>query len=281
MHNTKVTGNSCGGADFKNGPEKLNVAHYAKTKGYTNFYGGKYLNNYGNSATGGVEYIPQGWDSWFALVGNSKYYGYTVSNNGVAEKHGDDYFQDYFTDYLANKSVAFVNNVTGPFFVMIGTPACHIPDDYAPWTENLFNGTLAPRTPNWNVCPNLDKHAMMRGIQPMQVGDPAVDGHSTEYGSDWVHIKRLRTLQSVDVMVERLVHAVDAKGQLGNTYFLLSSDNGYHLGQFGLGYDKRQMYEEDIRVPVSWLFQRNKCPDPYSSSEPSLKSAFEIPCSIL
>ena len=24
----------------------------------------------------------------------------------------------------------------------------------------------------------------------------------------------------------------------------------YHLGQFGLGYDKRQLYEEDIRVPL-------------------------------
>jgi len=42
MHNTGVTGNACGGADFKNGKEKLNVAYYAKTLGnYTNFYAGK------------------------------------------------------------------------------------------------------------------------------------------------------------------------------------------------------------------------------------------------
>ena len=53
-------------------------------------------------------------------------------------------------------------------------------------------------------------------------------------------------------MVERLVKAVDERGpgQLANTFFLLSSDNGYHLGQFGLAYDKRQPYEEDIRVPL-------------------------------
>jgi hypothetical protein len=230
-------------------------------------------------------------------VGNSKYYGYTVSNNGVAEHHGNDYYQDYFTDYLANKSVAFVQKVQGPFFVMIGTPASHIPDDYAPWTEDLFNGTKALRTLNFNSCPNPDKHAMMRQIMPMQVGDPSVDGMDNMYASDWVHIKRLRTLQvdglkhdcvlfpcfslrgfdspiplptyplyginyhhgmprsfpkSVDVMVERLVKAVDERGpdQLANTFFLLSSDNGYHLGQFGLAYDKRQPYEEDIRVPL-------------------------------
>lgn len=44
MHNTKVYGNDCGGMDFVNGPEKLNVAHYAKGLGYTTFYAGKCVN---------------------------------------------------------------------------------------------------------------------------------------------------------------------------------------------------------------------------------------------
>lgn len=254
MHNTKVTGNACGGVNFKDNQEKLNVAHYAKTIGnYTTFYAGKYLNNYGSGTTGGVAYIPPGWDQWYGLVGNSKYYGYTVSNNGIAEKHGHDYYSDYFTDYLANKSVEFIRKVGGgpqPFFVMLGTPSCHIPDDYAPWTEQLFNTSKAPRTGNWNLAPQPNKHPMMQGIQPMAVGNPAVDKKTDVFGSDWVAVKRLRTLQSVDVMVERLVDAVTETGELENTYFLYSSDNGYHLGQFGLGYDKRQPYEEDIRVPL-------------------------------
>lgn len=126
-----------------------------------------------------MKYIPPGWDSWFGLVGNSKYYGYTVSNNGVAEHHGDSYYDDYFTDYLANKSVAFVHSMAGsstPFFVMVGTPSCHIPDDYAPWTASMFNGSKAPRTPNWNAAPSPSKHPMMRGVLPMGVGDPVYDG---------------------------------------------------------------------------------------------------------
>merc|ERR1712130_671206 len=154
MHNTKVVGNKCGGMEFRNNQEKLNVAHYAKTMGnYTNFYAGKYLNNYGSNHTGGVSYIPPGWDSWFGLVGNSKYYGYSLSNNGVLEKHGHDYYEDYFTDYIANKSVSFVMAQAGspnPFFVFLGTPSCHIPDDYAPWTEGMFNDLKAPRSPNFN-----------------------------------------------------------------------------------------------------------------------------------
>lgn len=254
MHNTEVYGNTCGGEAFKEGKEKLNVAHYAKLHGnYSCFYAGKYLNNYGSKTTGGVEYIPEGWEEWYGLVGNSKYYGYKVSNNGVMEEHGHDYYTDYFTDYIANKSVAFIQGragATNPFFVMLGTPSCHIPDDYAPWTENMFNGSQALRTPNWNVAPNPDKHPMMRGVLPMHPGDPVVDGMEAMYASDWVAIKRWRTLQSVDVMVERLVKAVQGIRAANNTFFLFSSDNGYHLGQFGLGYDKRQLYEEDIRVPL-------------------------------
>ena len=34
---------------------------------------------------------------------------------------------------------------------------------------------------------------------------------------------------------------------LDNTYVIFSSDHGYHMGQFGMMYDKRQLSEFDIR----------------------------------
>ena len=57
---------------------------------------------YGTRETGGVERIPPGYDRWIGLVGNSRYYNYTLSVDGQAVHHGDDYHKDYLTDILVN-----------------------------------------------------------------------------------------------------------------------------------------------------------------------------------
>lgn len=247
MHNTKVLNNKCGGKNFINGPEKLNIAHHAKKLGYTTFYAGKYLNNYGNEDVGGTARIPNGWDQWYGLKGNSKYYDYTVSNNGVSEKHGDDYHLDYFTDRIANRSLEFLANVTkvgatAPFFMMLGTPASHGPNTPAPQYEQTYAGLHSPRLPSWNVTGQMDKHWLLRTIMPLD------EQHANV--SDVFFQRRWSVLRSVDDMVERLLTFLKTAGQLDNTYVIFSSDHGYHLGEFGMLYDKRMLYETDIRVPL-------------------------------
>ena len=65
---------------------------------------------------------------------------------------------------------------------------------------------------------------------------------------DEVFRDRWRTLVSVDVMVEKVVHALEQYKMLDNTYIILTSDHGYHLGQFAMPLDKRLPYDFDIKV---------------------------------
>lgn len=56
---------------------------------------------------------------------------------------------------------------------------------------------------------------------------------------------RARMAQSIDRMVARLRRAVG-----DDAYVLLTSDNGFHLGQHGLGGGKGTPYDSDVHVPL-------------------------------
>lgn len=44
--------------------------------------------------------VPAGWDWWYGLVGNSRYYNYTLSVNGTWIDYGDRP-EDYLTDRIS------------------------------------------------------------------------------------------------------------------------------------------------------------------------------------
>ncbi|KRE93963.1 hypothetical protein ASG76_11130 [Nocardioides sp. Soil774] len=56
---------------------------------------------------------------------------------------------------------------------------------------------------------------------------------------------RARMAQSADRLVSKILRTVGP-----NTYVVLTSDNGFHLGQLGLGRGKGTPYDTDVRVPL-------------------------------
>jgi N-acetylglucosamine-6-sulfatase len=258
IHNIPMTNNSvegnCSGPAWNAGPEKRTLGLRMQKSGYTTFYGGKYLNRYGEPLSGGVEHVPPGWDEWLGLVGNSVYYNYTLSHNGVAERHGDDYANDYLTDVLANRSNAWIAQWgrgarAKPFFAWVAPPACHGPHEPAPQHAFAFANTSAAkavRTPNYGPENGArGKHWLVQA----EAAQWRADAERRAAFTDWEHERRLAALLSVDDLVEKLVGTLEALGELSNTWIFYTSDHGYHLGQYGLLKDKRMLYDFDVRVP--------------------------------
>lgn len=243
VRNNSLSGN-CSSAQWQKVMEPQAIPVYMKKSGYQTFYAGKYLNQYGHPTVGGVAHVPMGWDHWHGLVGNSKYYNYTLSVNGAAEKHGDNYQRDYLTDLIANRSVEFLESRKRhvPFFMVLATPACHSPWTEAPRYSKSYISTKAPRHGSFNVH-GKNKHWLIRQAKtPMK--------NTSIQFLDNAFRKRWQTLLSVDDLVEKVIKTLEQVKELNNTYIFYTSDNGYHTGQFSLPIDKRQLYEFDIRVPL-------------------------------
>jgi arylsulfatase A-like enzyme len=107
--------------------------------------------------------------------------------------------------------------------------------------RDLFPNARAPRTPTFNLT-DRGKPAWLLALKRLngaQVG-----------GLDGLYRKRLQSLQAVDRGVAALVGTLRATNQLQNTYFVFSSDNGFHLGQFHMPAGKETPYDTDIHVPL-------------------------------
>ena len=244
-HNTGVESNGGRNGGFETayrlGIEKSTIATWLHDAGYRTAYIGKYLNKYPDTAT--PTYVPPGWDEFDSAVAGNPYseYEYRLNENGHLQLYGAKP-RDYGTFVYLRKAERFISaNAGKSFFLYLNVYPPHQPATPAPQDVSLFPDAKAPRTPSFNRD-EPGKPAWLRQLR--QIGPVGIDG------LDALYRDRIRSLQAVDRGVGSLIDTLKAAGQLANTYFVFSSDNGFHLGQFRMPAGKGTAYDTDIRVPL-------------------------------
>jgi arylsulfatase A-like enzyme len=201
---------------------------WMRDAGYCTGFVGRYLNKYDQRKP-----RPPGWRFWEPLVGSiDDETGYAVlGRNGRVEHPGR-----YITDHLgaaARSQLDDCREREEPAFVALWTFAPHFGSDPKP----EYAGVAAPWTnadPSFNEADVADKPVWLQDRFSQPRGRPF-------YEEQFAH--RVRTLLSVDDALGALIADAEARGALDDTVFVLTSDNGWFLGEHRVMNRKELPYE--------------------------------------
>ncbi|HEU5265657.1 MAG TPA: sulfatase [Jatrophihabitans sp.] len=220
------------------GDEQRAFAVALHNAGYRTALMGKYLNGYRPT-----DEPARGYDEWDVAGNGYPEFGYTLNQNGDQQSYGHD-AKDYMVDVLSTRGAQFIRTAAAdhkPFMLEIATFAPHRPYTPAPRYAHAVPGLTYPRTPAYNTVPTdppswLRNRAVLRPAQQARI--------------DADYRQRVRADLAVDDLIANLQKTLREKGIAGNTYFVFSSDNGYHMGENRLMPGKQTAFDTDIHVPL-------------------------------
>lgn len=204
----------------------------------------------------GIDDTPRpGFDHWVGFPGQGTYFDPVLNVNGRHVKE-----QGFTTDILTRYAVDLLSRPrSNPLCLWLPHKAVHpeltqfadgsVSDpnggEFVPAERHktLFARVPVPRRPNAGKAP-VGKPALER-----RIGNLPPLGRAT--GTDDETIRnRARMLKAVDEGVGQMRAALERTGQLDNTAFVFTSDEGYFFGEHGLSFERRLAYEESIRIPM-------------------------------
>ena len=241
-HNTGVISNG--------GPNALEALDESKTlgtwlqqAGYRTAFVGKYLNDYGLDDP---ERVPPGWREWRAMLEptTQSYFDFELNEDGVITHYGsapDDY-KTRVVGHLAVGAIRRAARGDRPLFLYVGVNAPHAPSTPAPRDAGTLAGVKAPRTPAFDEQDLSDKPSFLRDRPPLSPQAIARIDSRNE--------RALESLAEVDRQIARIVDELREQEELGNTYLVFTSDNGYLDGEHRIEFGKLLAYEPAAQVPL-------------------------------
>ncbi len=223
-HNHGVISNK-GGAAY-NLDQNSTMQRYLDEAGYFTGIFGKYFNGWD------IRDEPPFADRW-AITTTTPY------KVGVYNEQGLVHMVDqYYMDYLRTQILSFLDAAQSdvePFFLYIAPVAPHGPATPEPAYRTA-------RVGNFAINPAMteeDKSDKPPVVQNARVSMSKVQ----EFAG-----KQLRSLRSVDDMIDEVMRDLAASGDLDNTLAFFLSDNGFLWGEHGL-MEKSLPYTQSVKVP--------------------------------
>ena len=230
-HNTGVQTNT-DAADVQAFDQQATIQAYLHQAGYQTAIAGKFFN------TWPIGQDPPNFDRW-AIFGGG--YDDPVFNvDGTVRIH-----PGYSTNVLSDLSVdmlqTFESSDATPWFLYLTPQAPHSP--FTP-DEPYLDAPVPP----WRVGPAFNERHI--GDKPRWVRWRTF----SRVEAQQLRAVQLRTLMSVDDMVQRIFAELDALDETSDTLAIFTSDNGYLWGEHRIGGEKRFPYTESVEVPfyVRW-----------------------------
>lgn len=188
-------------------------------------------------------------DAFVAMCNETEYYSIAFNRNGAMYTTPSSGDAAYLQAFLGNETLPWLREAAAgaaaggaPFFAYLAPHAPHFSAEPAPWYADApLPRDTAPRLPSYNAT-GEGKHWALRENGPIDAfTENAIDTHFRN---------RQRSLMSVDDYVAAIFEVLqEAPGVLNNTFFIATSDHGYHLGEFRVPFEKSLCYETDVKVP--------------------------------
>ena len=198
-----------------------------------------------------VDALP--YDYWASFKGQGVYFDPEFNINGTRKT-----FTGYNADVIADLALGWLDDqqkTKKPFCLYVGFKAVHYPFQPAKRHHGRYQDkpidypeTMALTEENYQTQSRWirDRRYGIHGIDHMQTGaldkDPVPD-------FDDLYWRFAETVHGLDENVGRIMSFLDNHGFMEDTLVVYMGDNGFALGEHGF-YDKRDAFEESIRVPM-------------------------------